>query len=66
MTNYSQGSSSLASRVKFAVISCGSTQWLRQLAAIREIRRTDVNSNKKHSCKNTWRARSYSISLTMT
>ena len=65
MTNYSQGSSSLASRVKFAVISCGSTQWLRQLAAIREIRRTDVNSSK-HGCNYTWRARSYSISLTMT
>ena len=37
MTNYSQGSSSFASRVKFAVISCSPTQWLRQFAAIRRI-----------------------------
>ena len=33
--NYSQGSSSRSK-------SCSSTQWLRQLAAIRRIRRTDV------------------------
>ena len=27
--------------------SCGSTQWLRQLAAIREIRRTHVNNKRE-------------------
>ena len=35
MTNYSQGSSSRSK-------SCSPTQWLRQFAAIRSIRRTDV------------------------